>query len=92
VLQSFSVRRLRIDHTAALLTSLHPLSPLQRGYAVIERNGMVINASEPINPGDTIEIRRQHDVLAATVQSVHQRESTTGTSHGNDQGHEAETS
>lgn len=91
MLQSISVRRLRIEHTSALLSSLHPLSPLQRGYAVIVRNGMVINASEHVNPGDAIEIRRQHDVLAATVQSVHHRESTTGTTHGNDEGHEAET-
>lgn len=90
MLQSIRMRRLRIDHTSTLLTSLHPLSPLQRGYAVIERNGAVINASEPINPGDAIEIRRQYDVLTARVESVHHRELSTETNHGNDEGHETE--
>lgn len=78
--------RIRVDHAAALLTSLHPLAPLQRGYAVIERNGHVLNATTPLQPGDKIDIRRQHDVVQATVDAITNVESTKGTSHGKDKG------
>jgi len=59
---------------------------LQRGYAVIERNGHVLNATTPLQPGDKIDIRRQHDVVQATVDAITNVESTKGTSHGKDKG------
>ncbi|HBB26488.1 MAG TPA: hypothetical protein DCZ59_09510, partial [Bacteroidetes bacterium] len=74
--------RTRIDHAAALLTSLHPLAPLQRGYAVIERDGQVLNAAVALLPGDKIDIRRQHDVVQATVDAIANIESMKGTSNG----------
>ncbi|MBU3698518.1 MAG: exodeoxyribonuclease VII large subunit [Candidatus Kapabacteria bacterium] len=70
--------RTRTDHVAALLASLHPLAPLQRGYAVIERDGQVINASESIAAGDRIAIRRQADVISAVVETVRPTESSEG--------------
>jgi exodeoxyribonuclease VII large subunit len=78
--------RTRIDHATALLTSLHPLAPLQRGYAVIERAGLIMNAAATLAPGDKIDIRRQHDVVQATVDAITNFESTKGTSHGEDKG------
>jgi exodeoxyribonuclease VII large subunit len=78
VLQNVQLRRLHIDHTVALLSSLHPLAPLQRGYAVLERDGRVINAGVLLSPGEVIDIRRQHDVVRATVNETHSTDNNTG--------------
>jgi exodeoxyribonuclease VII large subunit len=78
VLQNVQLRRMHIDHTVALLSSLHPLAPLQRGYAVLERDGRVINAGVLLSPGEVIDIRRQHDVVRATVNETHSTDNNTG--------------
>jgi exodeoxyribonuclease VII large subunit len=78
LLQNVQLRRMHIDHTVALLSSLHPLAPLQRGYAVLERDGRVINAGVLLSPGEVIDIRRQHDVVRATVNETHSTDNNTG--------------
>ena len=78
LLQSVNIRRMRIDHTVTLLSSLHPLAPLQRGYAVLERDGQVLNASARLTPGQVIDIRRQHEIVRATVNETHSTENHTG--------------
>ena len=78
LLQNIQIRRMHIDHTVALLSSLHPLAPLQRGYAVLERDGTVINADVLLSPGEVIDIRRQHDVVRATVNETHSTDNNTG--------------
>ena len=59
-----------IDHTALYLTSLHPLAPLRRGFAVIERNGIVLAPSDHVQPGDTLTVQRFTDSSTVNVQSV----------------------
>ncbi len=78
-LQRIARARIRVDHATALLSSLHPLAPLQRGYAVIERDGHVINASDAITVGDHIAIRRQADVIQTVVEAVQAIDSSEGT-------------
>ena len=80
--QNIAVRRMRIEHAAALLSSLHPLAPLQRGYAVLERNGQVLNAQSSLVPGDVVSIRRQFETATATVNNVDTIPTNTGEHYG----------
>jgi exodeoxyribonuclease VII large subunit len=62
--------RQHIDHTVLYLTSLHPLAPLRRGFAVIERNGIVLAPSDHVQPGDTLTVQRFTESSTVNVQSV----------------------
>lgn len=62
--------RQRIDHTAQYLTSLHPLAPLRRGYAVVERNGTVLGPHDRVHPGDTLVVQRFTESSTVTVETV----------------------
>lgn len=62
----------RIEHTVQYLTSLHPLAPLRRGYAVVERNGAVLGPNDRVHPGDTLIVQRYAESSTVTVDSVGQ--------------------
>ena len=62
----------RIEHTVQYLTSLHPLAPLRRGYAVIERNGAVLGPNDCVHAGDTLVVQRYTESSTVTVSAVGQ--------------------
>lgn len=67
---AIALMRQRIDHAVILCTTLHPLAPLRRGFAMVERDGLVLNASATLQLGESITIRRAHDVSNATIIST----------------------
>jgi exodeoxyribonuclease VII large subunit len=71
---AIDLMRHRVDHAVVLCTTLHPLAPLRRGFAMIERNGTVLNAASPLSINDTITLRRAHDVSTATITSTTQQD------------------
>ncbi len=52
------------------MSLLHPLGPLGRGFALIERDGRLLRGTEYLNPEDHIWIHRQLDSVSARVQLV----------------------
>ena len=62
--------RRQIDHTVALLKSLHPLSPLKRGYAVVERNGHVLTGTDVLASGDRVTLRRQTETSTVLIEDI----------------------
>lgn len=70
-------------HATALLASLHPLSPLRRGFAVVERKGHVLRPSDIVLPGEHITIRRATQLIGATVDTATPHDTNTETSHDN---------
>lgn len=60
----------RIAHYIALAHSLHPLAPLRRGYAVVERDGVVLSGSDALKVGDAIRLHRQTESSAVSVSSI----------------------
>ncbi len=53
---------------AARLDALSPLAVLARGYAIASSaDGRVIADAAEVPPGDAIDVRVQHGVIAATV-------------------------
>jgi len=70
LLRSIQQRRREIDSGAALLATLHPLAPLSRGYAVVERNGKPLRMDHVLEPGDIVQVRRQTETSTVLVQTT----------------------
>lgn len=69
-------RQLReVAHASTVFATLHPLKPLSRGYAVIERNGRPLSLEETLHPGDVFDVRRQTEVSSVRVESTRAAES-----------------
>lgn len=58
------------EQLQSAIALLHPLGPLDRGFALIERDGRILPASEQLAPGDQLRIHRQCDSAIASVTSV----------------------
>jgi len=65
-----SMIRQRIAHTVALCASLHPLAPLRRGYAVVERGGHVLTGADVLHAGDTIRLHRQTESSEMHISTI----------------------
>ncbi len=76
----------QLAHTANGLISalplLHPFHPLQRGFALIERNGMLLSASQRLSAGDTVRIHRMNESAVAVVSSIEKPLYNTPNSNG----------
>jgi len=71
---AIAIIRQRLDHAVSLCRTLHPLAPLRRGFALLERNGEVVNASTALNVNDEVTIRRSHEVAIATISTTSKQE------------------
>lgn len=73
---SIASLRARIDHLVSLYAALHPEAPLQRGYAIIEKNGIALAADQALSAGDEIRIRRKTEKSTAIIQTTEHTPST----------------
>jgi exodeoxyribonuclease VII large subunit len=78
----------QVEHTVALLAAHHPLTPLRKGFAVVERAGVVLQPSVPLEVGERVTVRRLRDVSEVTITAT-TNESLEGLGHGNEEGHDA---
>jgi len=62
--------RNRVDQSASVCQALDPRSSLRRGFALVERDGRVLRADEPLIPGEQVTIRRNADISAATISTT----------------------
>jgi len=51
------LHRARLTGATARLDALNPLAVLQRGYAVVRRDGEVVRSVDQISPGDRLSVR-----------------------------------
>ncbi len=70
-------RTVQLSAKHAQLSALAPLAPLQRGFALIERNGTTLSTKDSLTPEDTITIRRANDTSTAVILTTVQSLSTT---------------
>lgn len=66
-MQHLRALKQQVEHIAALTATLHPLAPLRRGYAIVERNGHILSATEALVPGENVQIRRHQEIADVTV-------------------------
>ncbi|MCX7929536.1 MAG: exodeoxyribonuclease VII large subunit [Chlorobi bacterium] len=57
----------QLDHAEHALSLMHPLQPLERGFALVERDGVFLTASDRLRAGDRIRLHRRADLSAALV-------------------------
>ncbi len=58
------------EQLQSAISLLHPLGPLDRGFALIERDGRILSATEQLAPGDELRLHRRRDSAVASVRSV----------------------
>jgi exodeoxyribonuclease VII large subunit len=59
-----------LDRSAARLRALSPLATLERGYAIVRREGSVVRAADSLAPGDEVDVRVAEGSFGARVQEV----------------------
>ena len=52
------------------LNNLHPLSPLNRGFAMLRQNGKLLDASREPNVNKELEVIRKNDKITTKILSI----------------------
>ncbi|AFY74771.1 Exodeoxyribonuclease VII large subunit [Synechococcus sp. PCC 7502] len=68
--RNLKTARTKLDALEAHGKSLYPLSPLGRGFALLQDGNHIISASESLSEFDQIAIVRNSEVAHATIQTV----------------------
>ena len=61
-------RRAQLEHAAGRLRALSPRSTLERGYAIVRKDGRVVRAAGEVAVGDEIDVALAEGGLAARVE------------------------
>lgn len=64
------LRRSRLESRALQLESLSPRRVLERGYSIVERDGVVVRDARVLTRGDEIAIRLSQGVIQSTVDEI----------------------
>ena len=83
-IQKSLVRHLRqsstkLDSLSAHLRSLHPLSPLQRGFALLQVGDRLLSNDESLTGFDKVEIVRRSEIAQVKIEKVFDTLSTEAT-------------
>ena len=49
-----------LAHAESLLRSLRPLAPLERGFALVYKNGNIVRNDDTLEPGDVVSVQRHN--------------------------------
>src|SRR5207247_678812 len=63
-------RRSRLERTAARLRALSPKATMERGYAIVRREGAVVRAAEELERGVRVEVELGRGGVEATVEET----------------------
>jgi exodeoxyribonuclease VII large subunit len=77
-LQKSLVRHLRqsstkLESISAHLRSLHPLSPLQRGFALLQVGDRILSVDESLTTFDKVDIVRRSEIAQVKIEKVYDR-------------------
>jgi exodeoxyribonuclease VII large subunit len=70
IYRNLKTARTKLDALEAHGRSLHPLSPLGRGFALLQDGDRIISAKESLSEFDQIAIVRNSEVAHVTIQTV----------------------
>jgi exodeoxyribonuclease VII large subunit len=60
----------RLERAEAALNSEDPTRPLERGYAIVTKDGVAVHDAASLAPGDAIAARLRRGTLDARIESV----------------------
>ncbi|HEX3454462.1 MAG TPA: exodeoxyribonuclease VII large subunit [Gaiellaceae bacterium] len=63
-------RRSALDRSAARLRALSPLATLERGYAIVRREGAVVRSATGLAPGDEVDVKLAEGGFTGTVGEI----------------------
>lgn len=66
--QNFMRRSARLAAVGARLDALDPQAPLERGYALVFKDGVLVRSASDVSAGDTIDAKLAHGMLWARVE------------------------
>ncbi|MDX2255899.1 MAG: exodeoxyribonuclease VII large subunit [Pseudanabaenaceae cyanobacterium bins.39] len=78
VMRSLQKATTKLNGTSAHLRSLHPLSPLQRGFALLKDGDRIINLTESLANLERIAIIRSTESATALIEQVQPKTSKIG--------------
>jgi exodeoxyribonuclease VII large subunit len=61
----------RLERAVAALNAEDPTRPLERGFAIISKNGVAVNDAATLSVGDMVSARLWHGTFDACVETVH---------------------
>lgn len=62
--------RQRLEHAETALRAMNPAAVLNRGYAIVSREGAIVTDVAGVQPGDAVTIRMADGSLGAAVTSI----------------------
>ncbi|MGK7906751.1 MAG: exodeoxyribonuclease VII large subunit [Synechococcus sp.] len=68
--QAFVRKQQQLAVTATQLKALNPLAPLERGFALIRRQGKLLSPQNSMEEGDRVEIVRTKQTARATIDGI----------------------
>lgn len=71
--RNFLTKKREFTALAQHFQSLHPLQPLERGFALVKREGRIIPALEGVHAGEELELVRKKETIAVQVISTRER-------------------
>jgi exodeoxyribonuclease VII large subunit len=77
ILRRIAVAKASVERHHAVCTALHPLAPLRRGFAVLERGDNVLKPTDMLRVGDVVTIRRYIQTATVVVQTQEPSDGTT---------------
>jgi len=75
---SIGSRQQRLEQLNAHLASLHPHRPLRLGYAIVEREGKALSASQPLQQNDNVNLIRFGERSTATITTTESTQENNG--------------
>ena len=63
-------RRSALDRSSARLRALSPLATLERGYAIVRREGAVVRSATGLAPGDEVDVKLAEGGFTGTVGEI----------------------
>ena len=66
----FDSKKSRLKSSESHLQSLHPMSPLKKGFALLEDEGRYLNSKDKLQSGQKLKLLRQNDKADITIDKV----------------------
>jgi exodeoxyribonuclease VII large subunit len=67
VLAKFELAKTRLTSARLLIEAYNPTAALQRGYALVHQDGVLIQRAQQLRVGDTVQLRLSDGLLQATI-------------------------
>jgi exodeoxyribonuclease VII large subunit len=63
-------RRAKLEHSAGRLRALSPQSTLERGYAIVRANELIVRSGQAVQPGERVEVELAEGGFGARVEDT----------------------